>query len=241
MAIKRAQTSLEYLMIIAGAIAFVILVIVILRGVFSTGEAKTTTDVGTLDDNFLKSYIFYDDFDSFDATKNKWGQTDNYHPTFWSNGKLLIDQGAFILTRTVFSNFSISFKLSQIESGDGYVDTSSRAGLGIVFRFDGKKGYNISFEPIQNKTSLYNINGVLIAQSENKLINSMTKTGEVFILIKVYGKNVKIYVNEEKDLLIDAELPEPLIIAGTIGFFVTDIDKLLYIDDFKVWDESKKS
>ncbi|MBI5224866.1 hypothetical protein HY989_03270 [Candidatus Micrarchaeota archaeon] len=260
MAIKRAQTALEYLMIIAGAIALVIIVIVIIRGVFNSGGAKTEIDTTTLDENYLRPYIFFDDFESKDATDSKWGEHLFINSkTMVSDGTLMLGLYDFLTTRSVFDNFTASFKVTNVPKNPRW-GGANYAEFSFVFRFNGTKSYNLSFNSYSGDLILSSSGSGVIKSVNSQAVKDMY-TGTVTFIIKVYGNRVWVYpYNTKNTPLIGFEnnnrgelLPDPVIPSGAIGIYrritsivypdptIQPVDTEVFIDDFKVWDETPRS
>ncbi|MFH0971239.1 MAG: family 16 glycoside hydrolase [Candidatus Micrarchaeota archaeon] len=218
---RRGQTAIEYVMIVGGAILFVVLVVLIIR---SGVIARATTDVeqksGDYLDKYGRPYLFFDDFGSIGGTNSKWNNTGGV----WliQNGKLVVPAvvDASIYTRSVFTNFTMEFKAQR----------TAGTTLGVRFRRRGTSYYQLEVNPGISQMTLTG-NGVF--QSASDAAIAAVASSEVRFSIRAYGDIIQVFVNG--NLLIDTIDPAPLL-SGQIGLYA-DAGTQAQFDDVRVYSE----
>lgn len=213
----RGQTALEYVLIVGGAILFVMLVVLILRsGIVTGGSGKIATEVEKLSKCYTRpNLIFFHNFDS--GTAGKW--TNMTVGWVVENKKYVqantsgIPSGALTLAKTDASNFTMEFKARLTAP----VASDKVIGAAINSSFDGKKAYYILFGDLGGGTGVFLYSIVNEIYTPVMLDNTIPLdiTQEMVIKLKVYGTNIKVYVNG--DLLRDWDVGERFG-PGKLGF-----------------------
>ncbi|MBI5224865.1 hypothetical protein HY989_03265 [Candidatus Micrarchaeota archaeon] len=232
---KRAQTALEYVMIVGGAIAFVILVVLIVRGnLIADSTNKLLKDRDAYTDTYLKIYLFRDSFENMQLSSSNWiTAPPEYVP---ENGKLKMNITGSAVTRSVFKDFSLGFKVRTSEP---------TVKFGVFFRSNGNTMYKLEFDfsPGTKTIYLYEVNGGIntpLGSYSGPTIDSVA-TSEVPFMFTVIGDKFNLYpYNNRNSAILTRTLPGPYYKAGSAGTYIDSPPILtgnVYFDDFSLWDD----
>mgnify|MGYP001578287605 CR=1 FL=1 len=236
MANKRAQTALEYIMIVGGAIAFVILVVLIVRGnLIADSTNKLLKDRDAYTDTYLKIYLFRDSFENPALSGGNWISAPvGVVP---ESGKLKMNVSGSAVTRSVFKDFSLGFK----------VRTSDPANIfGVFFRSDSNKMYKLEFSPTANTVTLYEVSGgvktsIGLPYADTGSLISSIASSEVPFMFTVIGDKFNLYpYNDRNPAILTRTLPGTYYKVGSAGPYI-DSPPIpagnVYFDDFSLWDD----
>ncbi len=221
------QTALEYIMIIGGAIMFVVIVVVIIRsGIIAGQTEKVGEDVCKFQDKYLQPDIMI--FDNFNSDETK-----NWQP---SAGTWQVINNAYIggstpgtddetFTFRSFSNFSVIIKVRQnvIGASDG-IGMYFRNGTGAyVLEMAGAAGDDaIAIKKVGGAT-LYS--GTLVNGDFNNW---------VVLKLRAKGNTIELYQEIKcKDNFI-VSISDSSYTYGKFGLFSIDDDSI-EVDDFIVY------
>lgn len=215
---KKAQTSMEYIMIAGGAILFVVVVILILRGgVLSETPAKIRTDLDKYKDKYLGTYLLFDNFDA--GLSRKWTPDS---PAAWTVVDGVYTSAADAphtsLSRFIFSNFTFEVKMRQDPVGNG-------GGVGIVFRKNDLHRYEVLVD-----------DGLVHFMKDGVSLHNYAAPANEWIMVKLKAKGLDFTITVTTSAGTSEEsFTDSDNYAGKFGF-VTYSDKGEF-DDLRVWQE----
>ncbi len=179
---SRSQTALEYLFLVAGALLFVLFVVLILRGgILPRTTNKISEDVKSYFDKHARYYLFFENFDT--GTSYRWeNDTEG-----WSvqNGVYVSPNSGKSVVGLTLSNFSYT----------AFVDTSDFGTGGLVFRYRNRTNYYDVYVQDSPKTVYLRriINGGGPAWT-SKPITAEPRKG-LYLRVDANGTNITVYVN----------------------------------------------
>ncbi len=231
------QTALEYIMIIGGAIMFVVIVVVIIRsGIIAGQTERVNQDVCAFEKKYLRPDIMM--FDNFDA-----GTASNWVP---SSGDWAVINGAYTggpsdtiedktFSKTPFSNFTfvMKFRLKKGANAAGNIG-------GVYLRhIDSSKYYGLFFinSNTPNRIFFSDFNAVNI----DSPITGTFSDWQV-LKVKAYGNKFDVYqeINCKDFLLGSWTDTSDVFYTGKFGLFVGSTppkDDILEVEDFIVYRE----
>ncbi|MBU1197176.1 hypothetical protein KJ765_01550 [Candidatus Micrarchaeota archaeon] len=215
---NRGQTATEYLFLIGGAILFVLLIILMLRGsVISSSSHKISADMDRFFNDYARYYLFYESFDSGNAYR-------------WTP-----DQGTWGIENSEYlgigaGNSTVAVTLHNF-SMNAFIRTSSNGGL--IFRKRNASNYYAVMVNVGNTVQLTRTtdgNTALLA-------GPAAFTGDlqegVYLRADANGTNVTIYVNNIAYLSVN-DLTEPLRL-GHIGVTSPVDAQAVFFDNIRVF------
>ncbi|MEK6954638.1 MAG: hypothetical protein AABX01_06510 [Candidatus Micrarchaeota archaeon] len=173
----RGQTALEYVMIIGGAIMFVVLVVIILRsGILSGGVADVQKKSEDYQKTYLQNYLVFENFNT--GTSKKWSPSPG--PTI-QNGRLKLLSGEQFTVQGTFTNFTLEATGKRTGGGGKF---------GVILRSLGTRSYQVYLDGsnvvLIGNNALPASVPALFAYSDN--IDATLK-------VAAYSNNIEVFVN----------------------------------------------
>ncbi|MFH0971639.1 MAG: hypothetical protein V1835_03665 [Candidatus Micrarchaeota archaeon] len=220
---RKGQSAIEYVMIVGGAIMFVVLVVLILRsGVISHAINDLENKTGDFETKYIKNYLFYDDFDSPSATKNKWINLTGWWIVDKGVYNISAPSGGYKITnaRGRFGNFTIETRLRRT--------SGLSVGFGIRIRTNSSAPNNGYILLVNTANTLF-LGGVI-----NQNLPGLDLTQWHYLKLKAEGNTF--------DLYIDGAHYGPFSdtdntwMSGNIGLVIAPQDGAEF-DYFRVWQD----
>ena len=187
----RGQTALEYVMIIGGAILFVVIIVIILRsGILRQGTQDIEEHASDFQETYLTNYLVYENFDS--GTSKKW--TEKLCTWQATSGKYVSATGDCIsIVQGYYDNFTLEFKVRRTGG-------APNGEVGAIFRSDGTLAN--SYAVVLGNTDVRLLkDGGGVAQGLHGIpdINAI----DTEVKVKAYSTHFDVYVNGAKIFGVD--------------------------------------
>ncbi|MFH1442610.1 MAG: hypothetical protein ABIG96_01115 [Candidatus Micrarchaeota archaeon] len=199
---KHGQTALEYIMIIGGAILFVVLIVIILRsGILARGVEDIEGKSDDYRDTYLKSYLVFENFNS--GTSKKW----NSDACDWqvSGGKYgnQISGDCETFVQGYYDNFTLEFKVRNTNPGG-----APNALVGAYFRYaDSTDNYRV----VMSGGTVVLFQGAAAMGAGNPFVSA--DENDVSVKVVATSSLISVFVEGQKYI----EIPSPTLHFGKIG------------------------
>lgn len=236
---KRAQTAIEYIFILGGAIMFVVIVVLIIRGnIFGTQPNKINQDLGNLTKCLIhENLLLYDNFDEgsdanwFNKTPAWYFQNKIYNqtekPLFGAIGHRIT------LTRKIMSNFTMLLKVklnSGIQTYAGAILRSDPAGYKYYLVIVGTLAGGQSYVGLLRRTGINGHAAITSAQWSPGIYNNETQ-----LQIQANGTRIKVLVNNIQRIDFNFLPPTPVYQAGSAGLITFSANSVAEFDDVCIY------
>ncbi len=217
---RKAQAATEYLMLLGGALLFVLFVILMLRGnILPSSTNKIESDVKSYLDKYSGEYVFFDNFDSDSADRwipesGTWKAAN--HEYFGTGaGQSYID--------LTLVNFSYNAKVR-----------STQGPVGLIFRrLNSTNYYSLGLTPSGSQVSV-SLDKVVRGTSGNILPPTVVDgdlSKGVFVRLDVQADFVSVYINTVK---VGGNYTDTSFDAGLFGLYVANADQQAFFDNLYI-------